>query len=147
MLWAEKLAAVLVCLGWMVQGDNKQFSDSPLGFSFLPPSPCPPPHAPPCVFILLRLTEDEDMPLSDQGNSSSTKRTSLSQGISVSDLGERHESKVNPDEEEDEESLEKIMFQSNQAFQCFGTSPLLAEVGRPFNAFSPSSMKCILSAF
>lgn len=39
MLRAEKLAAVLVCLGWMVRGDNKQFSDSPLGFSFLSPSP------------------------------------------------------------------------------------------------------------
>lgn len=91
---------------------------------FCPHPPRPPPDSSPCVFILCRLTEDEDMPLSDLGNSSGTKRTSLSRGISVSDLGERHESKANPDEEEDEESLEKIMFQSNQAFQCFGTSSL-----------------------
>ncbi|XP_015443273.1 hydrocephalus-inducing protein homolog isoform X1 [Pteropus alecto] len=63
---------------------------------------------------LAQENEDEDMPLSDQGNSSSTKRTSLSRGISVSDLGERHESKANPDEEEDEESLEKIVFQTDK---------------------------------
>ena len=59
--------------------------------------------------------------MSEQGTSASTKRTSLSRGISVtSNLEERHipmvESKTYPEEKEDEESLEKIMFQSNHAF-------------------------------
>ncbi|XP_037671838.1 hydrocephalus-inducing protein homolog isoform X3 [Choloepus didactylus] len=53
--------------------------------------------------------EEEDVPSSDQGTSTSTKRTSLSRGISVtSNLDERHvplaESKYYLDEEEDEES-------------------------------------------
>ncbi|XP_058135740.1 hydrocephalus-inducing protein homolog isoform X1 [Dasypus novemcinctus] len=63
--------------------------------------------------------EEEDVPSSDQGTSASTKRTSLSRGISVtSNLDERHaptgDSKNYPDEEEDEESLEKIMFQTEK---------------------------------
>lgn len=75
------------------------------------------------LFFVSR-AEEEDMPSSEQGTSGSTKRTSLSQGISVtSNPEERHiptvESKTYPDEEEDEESLEKIMFQSNQTFKCF----------------------------
>lgn len=57
------------------------------------------------------------MPLSEQGTSTSTKRTSLSRGISVtSNLEERHvpvvETKTHPDEEE---SLEKTVSQGNQA--------------------------------
>lgn len=64
--------------------------------------------------------EEEEMP-SDQGTSASTKRTSLSRGISVtSNLEERHlitESKSYPDEDKDEESLEKLMFQSNRALR------------------------------
>ncbi|XP_047385193.1 hydrocephalus-inducing protein homolog isoform X1 [Sciurus carolinensis] len=62
--------------------------------------------------------EDEDITTSDQGTSGSTKRTSLSRGISVtSNLEERHplpDSKPYPDEEEDEESLEKIVFQNEK---------------------------------
>lgn len=74
-----------------------------------------------CVCILGSRAEEEDGLSSDLGTSASTKRTSLSQGISVtSNLEERHlptaESKTYPDEEEDDESLEKIMFQSKQAF-------------------------------
>lgn len=125
-LWAEKskarLTAVLFNLGQMVQADGKQFSDSPLCLSSLL---CP-------ISLVLFLTlpvcfhpfppaEEDDGPLSEQGTSASTKRTSLSRGISVtSNLEERHvpvvESKTYPEEEEDEESLEKIMFQSNHAF-------------------------------
>uniref|UniRef100_A0A8C9JFG5 HYDIN axonemal central pair apparatus protein n=1 Tax=Panthera tigris altaica TaxID=74533 RepID=A0A8C9JFG5_PANTA len=68
---------------------------------------------------LAQENEEEDMPSSEQGTSGSTKRTSLSQGISVtSNPEERHiptvESKTYPDEEEDEESLEKIMFQTDK---------------------------------
>ncbi|XP_076989079.1 hydrocephalus-inducing protein homolog isoform X4 [Tamandua tetradactyla] len=67
----------------------------------------------------LEENEEEDMPSSDQGTSASTKRTSLSRGISVtSNLDERHaplaDSKSYPDEEEDEESLEKIMIQTDK---------------------------------
>ncbi|CAO2609940.1 Hydrocephalus-inducing protein, partial [Lemmus lemmus] len=62
-------------------------------------------------------TEEEEMP-SDQGTSASTKRTSLSRGISVtSNMEERHfmtESKSYPDEDEDEESLEKLTFQTDK---------------------------------
>ncbi|XP_006860378.1 PREDICTED: hydrocephalus-inducing protein homolog [Chrysochloris asiatica] len=63
--------------------------------------------------------EEEDGPSSDQGNSASTKRTSLSQGISVtSNLEERYiamvDSKTYPDDEEDNESLEKIMLQTDK---------------------------------
>ena len=79
-----------------------------------------------CVSILCSLAEEDDGPLSEQETSASTKRTSLSRGISItSNLEERHipmvKSKTYPDEDEDEESLEKIMFQSNQAFLCLGT--------------------------
>ncbi|XP_072823786.1 hydrocephalus-inducing protein homolog [Vicugna pacos] len=68
---------------------------------------------------LAQENEEDDGPSSEQGTSASTKRTSLSQGISVtSNLEERHipvvESKTYPDEEEDEESLEKIMFQTEK---------------------------------
>ncbi|KAG8523663.1 Hydrocephalus-inducing protein, partial [Galemys pyrenaicus] len=63
--------------------------------------------------------EEEESPLSEQGTSASTKRTSISRGISVtSNVEERHlpnvDSKTYPDEEEDEESLEKIMFQTDK---------------------------------
>ncbi|XP_073911808.1 hydrocephalus-inducing protein homolog [Castor canadensis] len=62
--------------------------------------------------------EEEDIAASEQGNSASTKRTSLSQGISLtSNLEERHnvvDSKTYPDEDEDEESLEKIVFQTDK---------------------------------
>ncbi|XP_021570831.1 hydrocephalus-inducing protein homolog, partial [Carlito syrichta] len=69
--------------------------------------------------ILAQENEEEDMTTSDQGTSTSTKRTSLSRGISVtSNLEERYvplvESKTYPDEDEDEESLEKIMFQADK---------------------------------
>nr|XP_023493063.1 hydrocephalus-inducing protein homolog isoform X2 [Equus caballus] len=62
---------------------------------------------------------DDDVPSSEQGTSASTKRTSLSQGVSVtSNLEERHiptvESKLYLDEEEDEDSLEKILFQTDK---------------------------------
>ncbi|ERE78885.1 hydrocephalus-inducing protein [Cricetulus griseus] len=66
---------------------------------------------------LLRESEEEEM-ASDQGTSASTRRTSLSRGISVtSNLEERHllaESKSFPDEDEDEESLEKLTFQTDK---------------------------------
>nr|XP_051703218.1 hydrocephalus-inducing protein homolog isoform X2 [Oryctolagus cuniculus] len=62
--------------------------------------------------------EDEDLFSSEQGTSPSTKRTSLSQGISLtSNLGERHplaDSRTYPDEDEDEESLEKLIFQTDK---------------------------------
>ncbi|KAI4571668.1 hypothetical protein MJG53_013774 [Ovis ammon polii x Ovis aries] len=63
--------------------------------------------------------EEDDGPLSEQGTSASTKRTSLSRGISVtSNLEERHipmvESKTYPEEEEDEDSLEKLMLQTDK---------------------------------
>ncbi|XP_016051807.1 PREDICTED: hydrocephalus-inducing protein homolog [Miniopterus natalensis] len=58
--------------------------------------------------------EDDDIPLSELGTSGA-KRASLSQGISVtSDLGDWDESKTNPDEEEDDDSLEKIVFQTDK---------------------------------
>uniref|UniRef100_A0A8C8TUT7 HYDIN, axonemal central pair apparatus protein n=1 Tax=Peromyscus maniculatus bairdii TaxID=230844 RepID=A0A8C8TUT7_PERMB len=61
--------------------------------------------------------DEEEMP-SDQGTSASTKRTSLSRGISAtSNMEERHivaESKSFPDEDEDEESLEKLTFQTDK---------------------------------
>lgn len=68
---------------------------------------------------LAQENEEDDGPLSEQGTSASTKRTSLSRGISVtSNLEERHvpmvESRTYPEEEEDEESLEKIMFQTDK---------------------------------
>ncbi|EHH31830.1 hypothetical protein EGK_12977, partial [Macaca mulatta] len=68
---------------------------------------------------LAQENEEEDMTSSDQGTSNSTKRTSLSRGISVtSNLEEWHallvESKTYLEEEEDEESLEKIMFQTDK---------------------------------
>ncbi|KAM9191706.1 LOW QUALITY PROTEIN: hydrocephalus-inducing protein homolog [Dugong dugon] len=68
---------------------------------------------------LAQENEEEDGPSSDQGTSTSTKRTSLSRGISVtSNLEERHipmvESKTYPDEDDDDESLEKIMFQTDK---------------------------------
>ncbi|XP_049719569.1 hydrocephalus-inducing protein homolog isoform X3 [Elephas maximus indicus] len=68
---------------------------------------------------LAQENEDEDGPSSDQGTSASTKRTSLSRGISVtSNLEEQHipmvESKTYPDEDDNDESLEKIMFQTDQ---------------------------------
>ncbi|XP_045149859.1 hydrocephalus-inducing protein homolog [Echinops telfairi] len=63
--------------------------------------------------------EEEEWPPSDQATSASTKRTSLSQGISVtSNMEERHiakvDSKTYPDEEEEDESLEKIVFQTDK---------------------------------
>ncbi|XP_021488188.2 hydrocephalus-inducing protein homolog [Meriones unguiculatus] len=62
--------------------------------------------------------EEEDITTSDQGTSASTKRTSLSRGISVtSNLEERHvlvEPKSYQDEDEDEESLEKLLFQTDK---------------------------------
>ncbi|XP_037371987.1 hydrocephalus-inducing protein homolog isoform X2 [Talpa occidentalis] len=63
--------------------------------------------------------EEEESPLSEQGTSMSTKRTSISRGVSVtSNLEERHvpnvDYKTYPDDEEDEESLEKIMFQTDK---------------------------------
>ncbi|XP_064239335.1 hydrocephalus-inducing protein homolog [Aotus nancymaae] len=68
---------------------------------------------------LAQENEEEDMPTSDQGTSSSTKGTSLSRGISVtSNLEERHvllvESRAYLEEEEDEDSVEKIMFQTDK---------------------------------
>ncbi|KAB0347974.1 hypothetical protein FD754_012831 [Muntiacus muntjak] len=68
---------------------------------------------------LAQENEEDDGPSSEQGTSASTKRTSLSRGISVtSNLEERHvpmvESKTYPEEEEDEESLEKLMFQTDK---------------------------------
>ena len=106
----------------MVQDDGNQFSDSLscLSFLFCPHLSCPL-QILPYVFILRSLAEDDDVPSSEQGTSASTKRTSLSQGVSVtSNLEERHiptvESKLYLDEEEDEDSLENILFQSNQAF-------------------------------
>ncbi|XP_077746033.1 hydrocephalus-inducing protein homolog isoform X4 [Canis aureus] len=82
---------------------------------------------------LVQENEDEDMPSSELGTSASTKRTSLSQGISVtSNLEERHiptvESKTYPDEEEDEESLEKIMFQSDKLQSIDSHSTEVGEV-------------------
>jgi hydrocephalus-inducing protein len=60
--------------------------------------------------------EEEEMNTSDQGTTS-TKRTSISRGISVtSNLEERHltiEAKNYLDEDDYEESLEKLTFQSN----------------------------------
>nr|XP_012627881.1 hydrocephalus-inducing protein homolog isoform X3 [Microcebus murinus] len=68
---------------------------------------------------LVQENEEEDMITSDQGTSNSTKRTSLSRGISVtSNLEERHvpmvDSKTFSDDDDDEESLEKIMFQTDK---------------------------------
>ncbi|XP_054934895.1 hydrocephalus-inducing protein homolog [Physeter macrocephalus] len=68
---------------------------------------------------LAQENEEDDGPLSEQGTSASTKRTSLSRGISVtSNLEEQRipmvKSKTYPDEEEDEESLENIMFQTDK---------------------------------
>ncbi|XP_054435188.1 hydrocephalus-inducing protein homolog [Pteronotus mesoamericanus] len=64
---------------------------------------------------LAQENEDEDMPLLDQGASTSLKRASISHGISVlSDLGEQNEFKTNLYEEDDEDSLEKIMFQTDK---------------------------------
>ncbi|XP_073081517.1 hydrocephalus-inducing protein homolog [Manis javanica] len=65
---------------------------------------------------LAQENDEEDMPLSEQGTSTSTKRTSLSRGISVtSNLEERHvpvvETKTHPDEEE---SLEKTVSQADK---------------------------------
>ncbi|KAM8955232.1 hydrocephalus-inducing protein homolog [Lycaon pictus] len=82
---------------------------------------------------LVQENEDEDMPSSELGTSASTKRTSLSQGISVtSNLEERHiptvESKTYPDEEEDEESLEKIMFQTDKLQSIDSHSTEVGEV-------------------
>ncbi|KAM5208569.1 hydrocephalus-inducing protein homolog isoform 3-T4 [Hipposideros larvatus] len=63
---------------------------------------------------LVQENEDEDVPLSDQEISTITNMSSLSQAISVlGDLGEWHNSKINLDEEEDDESLEK-MFQDDK---------------------------------
>ncbi|XP_003791425.1 hydrocephalus-inducing protein homolog isoform X2 [Otolemur garnettii] len=63
--------------------------------------------------------EDEDFTTSDQGTSVSTKRTSLSQGISATSNLEHIpvpfvESKTYPDDDEDEESVEKLMFQTDK---------------------------------
>lgn len=70
----------------------------------------------PMCFHFCSLADDEDVSLSDQGISTVVKKTSLSRGISVMcELGEGQESKINLDEEEDDESLEK-MFQGNKAF-------------------------------
>ncbi|XP_077612463.1 hydrocephalus-inducing protein homolog [Crocuta crocuta] len=82
---------------------------------------------------LAQENEEEDIPLSEQGTSASTKRTSLSQGISVtSNLEERHipmvESKTYPDEDEDEESLEKIMFQTDKLQSIDSHSTEVGEV-------------------
>ncbi|XP_032469168.1 hydrocephalus-inducing protein homolog [Phocoena sinus] len=68
---------------------------------------------------LAQENEEDDGPLSEQGTSASTKRTSLSREISdTSSLEERHipmvKSKTYPDEEEDEESLEKVMFPTDK---------------------------------
>ncbi|XP_057569314.1 hydrocephalus-inducing protein homolog [Hippopotamus amphibius kiboko] len=68
---------------------------------------------------LAQENEEDDGPLSEQRTSASTKRTSLSRGIFVTpNLEEQHvpmvESRMYPDEEEDEESLEKIMFQTDK---------------------------------
>ncbi|XP_042636791.1 hydrocephalus-inducing protein homolog [Orycteropus afer afer] len=80
--------------------------------------------------------DDEDGPSSDQGTSISTKRTSLSRGISLtSNLEEQHitviESKTYPDEEEDDDSLEKIMFQTDKTQSIDSQS--LEEVGEVEN--------------
>ncbi|XP_051024710.1 hydrocephalus-inducing protein homolog [Acomys russatus] len=68
-----------------------------------------------CLDSVTQENEEEDMTTSDQGTSASTKRTSLSRGISVtSNLEERHtmaEAKSYPDEDEDEESLDKTNFE------------------------------------
>ncbi|XP_059006937.1 hydrocephalus-inducing protein homolog [Mustela lutreola] len=82
---------------------------------------------------LVQENEEEDGLSSDLGTSASTKRTSLSQGISVtSNLEERHlptaESKTYPDEEEDEESLEKIMFQTDKLQSIDSHSTEVGEV-------------------
>ncbi|TEA38515.1 hypothetical protein DBR06_SOUSAS110422, partial [Sousa chinensis] len=68
---------------------------------------------------LAQENEEDDSPLSEQETSDSTKRTSLSRGISVTSyLEEQHipmvKSETYPDEEEDEESLEKIMIQTDK---------------------------------
>ncbi|XP_032984537.1 hydrocephalus-inducing protein homolog [Rhinolophus ferrumequinum] len=63
---------------------------------------------------LAQENDDEDVSLSDQGTSALMKKTSLSRGTSVMcDLEEWQESKINLDEEEDDESLEK-MFQADK---------------------------------
>ncbi|XP_006878929.1 PREDICTED: hydrocephalus-inducing protein homolog [Elephantulus edwardii] len=67
---------------------------------------------------LTQENEEEEGPSSDQGTSASTKRTSLSRGLSATSiLEERHiagaEAKGFTDEDEDDESLEKIMFQTD----------------------------------
>ncbi|XP_069312434.1 hydrocephalus-inducing protein homolog [Eulemur rufifrons] len=85
---------------------------------------------------LVQENEEEDMSTSDQGTSIGTKRTSLSRGISVtSNLEERHvpfvESKTFSDDDDDEESLEKIMFQTDkiQSIDSYSTD----EVGEVEN--------------
>ncbi|XP_004431871.1 PREDICTED: hydrocephalus-inducing protein homolog [Ceratotherium simum simum] len=88
-----------------------------------------------CLTSLAEENEDEDTPLSERGTSTSTKRTSLSRGISVtSNLEERHvpvvESKIYPDEE-DEENLEKMMFQTDKKQSV--DSPPTEEVGEVEN--------------
>lgn len=100
-------------LGLVVQGAGQHSHSFPIS---LVPHP-----APSHVFSSSASSaEEEEMP-SDQGTSVSTKRTSLSRGISAtSNLEERHfmtESKSYPEEDEDEESLEKLTFQSNRALR------------------------------
>ncbi|XP_069882349.1 hydrocephalus-inducing protein homolog isoform X1 [Dipodomys merriami] len=67
---------------------------------------------------LAQETEEEDITISDQGTSASTKRTSLSRGISLtSNIEERHNTldpRIYPDEDEDEESLERVLFPTDK---------------------------------
>nr|KAF6318524.1 HYDIN axonemal central pair apparatus protein [Pipistrellus kuhlii] len=59
--------------------------------------------------------EDEDIPITEVITPSNQKRSSLSRGVSVaSDLEEWEEAKINPDDEEDDDSLEKMVFQTEK---------------------------------
>ena len=80
-----------------------------------PNLPRPTPNSSLC-FSPCSLAEDEELSPVDQGASTSMKRPSLNHGISViSDLGEQNEFKNNLYDEDDDDSLEKIVFPSNQA--------------------------------
>ncbi|XP_053771126.1 hydrocephalus-inducing protein homolog isoform X8 [Desmodus rotundus] len=64
---------------------------------------------------LVQDNEDEELSPVDQGASTSMKRPSLNHGISViSDLGEQNEFKNNLYDEDDDDSLEKIVFQTDK---------------------------------
>ncbi|XP_055993028.1 hydrocephalus-inducing protein homolog [Sorex fumeus] len=84
--------------------------------------------------------DDDDLPLSDHGTSGSTKRTSLSQGLSAtSNTDERHiamvDSKIYAEEEDDEESLEKMLLQvdKNQSLDSHSTEEVGEVESNPVN--------------